>query len=213
MYLRSAKGPYAQYGPVSLGYMAMSGHSAPDVELLVMSSGVEGSPNRDCSTCFRILVMPLRPKARADLQIKTSSLECNCGGRTCITGDICEPALYMTHQEDKKVVQWAFERIIAGVKAEGYKVLTPSRSDKIGVSYFLQDSQEAKYSASHWAGTCQMGKCTDLKLKVKGTQNVFVADASLFPSPVRGHTVVTVIAVAHKAGAIIRQADDLTLTQ
>lgn len=213
MYLDSAKGPYGQYGTARLGYIAMHGHSAPDVELLVMPSGVEGTFDRDCGTCFRILVMPMKPKARADFQIKTSTMECDCGRTTCLTGDICKPALYMANEDDRKVVQWAFERVIAGAKAEGYEVLTPSRSDSIGISYFLQDSQEAKYPASHWAGSCQMGKCTDLNLKVKGTGNLFVADASLFPAPVRAHTAATAIAVAHRAGSIIRNIDDLSLAK
>lgn len=207
MYISNQKGPYAQYGPVRLGFLAQDGNTSPDVELLVMTSGVEGSHDRDCDTCFRILVMNLRPRAREPFQIKTPDMQCDCGGATCATGDICKPKLYLTNQDDVAVLQWAYERIVDAALAEGYKVLTPIQHDKEGIADFLKNNGEAKFSASHWAGSCKLGECTDMNLKVKGTSNIFVADSSVFPNPVRAHNVATVIAVAHKAGGIIRGAD------
>lgn len=213
MYLKNAQGPYAQYGPVRLGFMARPGQSAPDVELLVMSSGVEGSRDRDCNTCFRILIMNMHPKARADFRIKTSSMDCDCGGKSCSSGDICKPGVYLTTQEDKDVIQWALEKIVGAAKAEGYEILTPRSTDGAGIARYLQDSGEARFPASHWTGTCKLGKCTDSNLKVKGTGNIFVVDLSVVPSPVRAHTSVTAIAVAHRASGIIRSMSDPSITE
>lgn len=207
IYIRDQRGPYAQYGPVRLGFMAKSGNEFPDVELLVMTSGVEGSHDRDCDTCFRILVMNLRPVARGQFQIKTADMQCDCGGGTCASGDICKPRIYLTNKDDVKLLQWAFERIVKAAKDEGYKVLTPIQSDPEGIADYLKNNKEAKFSASHWAGSCRLGTCTDMDLKIKGTSNLFVADSSLFPAPVRAHNVATVFAVAHKAGRIIRKAN------
>lgn len=209
MYIDEQSGPYAQYGPVRLGFMARSGSTSPDVELLVMTSGVEGSGDRDCNTCFRILVMNLKPKARQPFMIKTSDMQewCDCGGKTCVSGDVCQPRLYLTNKDDVQLLQWAYERIVKAAKDEGYTVLTPKQSDPEGIAEFLKNNREAKFSASHWAGTCRLGKCTDLDLKIRGTTNIFVADSSIFPSPVRAHNVATVYAVAHKASSVIRDAN------
>lgn len=192
-YLKSASGPYAQYGAVRVGFLARPGQSAPDVELLVMPSGIEGGGDKDCNTCFRILVMPLYPKARADIHIKTSNGYCDCGGRSCSTGDICKPGVYLSTQEDKDIVQWAIEKISNAANAEGYEILT---------------SSSGSFPASHWTGTCKLGQCVGTNLKVKGTGNVFVVDLSVVPSPVRAHTFITAIAVAHKASSVIQTVFD-----
>lgn len=206
MYLKNASGPYAQYGPVRVGFMSRPGQSTPDVELLGMSSGVEGSQDRDCNTCFRILIMNLHPKARADFRIKTSNMDCDCGGNQCSNGDICKPQIYVTAEEDKEIIRWAVKRIAAAAEAEGYEVLTPSRADAAGIAEYVDNSGEARFSASHWTGTCKLGQCTDGDLKVKGTDNIFVVDLSLVPTPVRAHTFITAAALAHRACELIDSA-------
>merc|ERR1712003_482132 len=59
---------------------------------------------------------------------------------------------------------------------------------------------------NHYSGSCKLGDCVDPKnLLVRGTDNVFVADSSLFPGPIWGHPAFTVIAVALKAAEILAQ--------
>jgi len=76
--------------------------------------------------------------------------------------------------------------------------------------------EEAKKTASkstvteyHPIGTCAMlprekGGAVDNQLKVYGTSNVRVADASIFPTNVQGNIVSLVYAVAEKASDIIK---------
>jgi choline dehydrogenase len=61
----------------------------------------------------------------------------------------------------------------------------------------------------HPVGTCAMlpkakGGVVDDELKVYGTTNVRVVDASIFPTPVQGNVVSLVYAVAEKAADIIK---------
>ena len=45
----------------------------------------------------------------------------------------------------------------------------------------------AKYDSIHNGGTCCIGKVVDNEYKVKGTQNVRVADLSVLPAPSPGN--------------------------
>ncbi|KFZ07713.1 hypothetical protein V502_09819 [Pseudogymnoascus sp. VKM F-4520 (FW-2644)] len=71
--------------------------------------------------------------------------------------------------------------------------------------------KELVLSMFHLSGTCAMlpredGGVVDSKLKVYGTSNVRVVDASLFPLEPRGNIQATVFAVAEKAADIIKQS-------
>lgn len=62
----------------------------------------------------------------------------------------------------------------------------------------------------HFSGTCVMmpqedGGVVDHRLKVYGTRNVRVVDASIFPLEPRGNIQATVFAVAEKAADIIKE--------
>ena len=64
----------------------------------------------------------------------------------------------------------------------------------------------------HPVGSCAMlprekGGAVDSKLKVYGTSNVRVADASIFPLHVQGNIVSLVYAVGEKAADIIKGKD------
>lgn len=69
--------------------------------------------------------------------------------------------------------------------------------------------KELVLSMYHVSGTCAMmpqadGGVADPQLKVYGTTNLRVVNASLFPLEARGNTQATVFAVAEKAADIIR---------
>jgi len=59
---------------------------------------------------------------------------------------------------------------------------------------------------NHYVGSCKLGDCLDPKtLLVKGTDNVFIADASLVPSQIWGHPAFTLTAIALRAADILEQ--------
>ncbi|MDT7918988.1 MAG: GMC family oxidoreductase N-terminal domain-containing protein [Meiothermus sp.] len=51
----------------------------------------------------------------------------------------------------------------------------------------------------HPAGTCSMGQVVDAHLKVYGTENLYVVDASVMPGVVRGNTHIPTLMLAEKA--------------
>lgn len=70
--------------------------------------------------------------------------------------------------------------------------------------------KELVLSVYHVCGTCTMmpredGGVVDPKLKVYGTTNLRIVDASIFPLEARGNIQATVYAVAEKAADIIRE--------
>jgi len=81
---------------------------------------------------------------------------------------------------------------------------------------FIQNLDDAKQylfdtakTAYHCCGTCSMrpkdqGGVVDSTLKVWGTRNLRVVDASVFPFISRGNTMSTVYAVAEKAADLIK---------
>jgi choline dehydrogenase len=51
----------------------------------------------------------------------------------------------------------------------------------------------------HPAGTCSMGQVVDGNLRVYGTENLYVVDASVMPGVIRGNTHIPTLMVAEKA--------------
>lgn len=79
--------------------------------------------------------------------------------------------------------------------------------------YDLTDTKQAREAARehtlseyHPCGSVAMGDAVDSKLLVKGTQNVRVIDASIFPNNVSGNICSSVYAVAEKGADIIKAA-------
>lgn len=56
----------------------------------------------------------------------------------------------------------------------------------------------------HPCGSVAMGDALDSRLNVKGTKNLRVCDASVFPNHVSGNIVSSVYAVAEKAADLIK---------
>ena len=94
------------------------------------------------------------------------------------------------------------------LKTGGARLYTAERL--IEVSKAKEFCKELVLSMFHLSGTCAMfpredGGVVDSKLRVYGTSNVRVVDASLFPLEPRGNIQATVFAVAEKEADIIKQ--------
>ena len=57
----------------------------------------------------------------------------------------------------------------------------------------------------HICGSVAMGNSLDGRLKVKGTKNIRVADASAFPGNVSGNIMSSVYALAERAADLIKE--------
>lgn len=93
-------------------------------------------------------------------------------------------SLYLGCSRDRRTINFAMSRVDRWLGKQGAKRISTSRAR----------------SLNHWAGTCSLGRCVDPKsLRVHGTENLAVADASLLPGQVWGHPALTLTAVALKA--------------
>jgi choline dehydrogenase len=68
--------------------------------------------------------------------------------------------------------------------------------------------REHSQSAYHPVGTCKMGQedyaVVDSSLRVRGVQGLRVADASVMPNIIRGHTHAPTVMIAEKAADLIK---------
>nr|POE71338.1 putative gmc-type oxidoreductase [Quercus suber] len=121
-----------------------------------------------------------------------------------------DPA-YLKHAADVDV-------LAAGLKMLGHVEQSTHISDKLQKRIFpapdvdMSDTTQLRacvrdicMSEYHIAGSVAMGAALDTKLKVIGTANVRVIDASVFPNHVSGNIVSSVYAVAEKGADLIKE--------
>ena len=73
-------------------------------------------------------------------------------------------------------------------------------------AYLLENS----LSGYHPVGTCKMGRdekaVVDQRLRVRGMENLLVADASIMPTIVSGNPLATCVMIGEKVADMIRQS-------
>jgi choline dehydrogenase-like flavoprotein len=75
-----------------------------------------------------------------------------------------------------------------------------------GINQGLDDYELGKQESTgivsphHFAGTARFGSVIDTKFKVKGTEGLYVADASALPRTTRGNSAATTMAIGRLAG-------------
>ncbi len=79
--------------------------------------------------------------------------------------------------------------------------------DEHDLADYIRATAETLY---HPAGTCRMGSdaesVVDAQLRVRGTQNLRVVDASVMPRIIRGHTHAPTVMIAERASDLVRAA-------
>ncbi|GMH42633.1 hypothetical protein BSKO_10552 [Bryopsis sp. KO-2023] len=206
-YFNERTNALTQSGVVRMAFLSKPGLSVPAIEIAAMDVTFGGPfPIENCASCFEVFILPLKPASRGDFQIKTDGEDCGCGGQTCKAGDFCMPEMYLSTQGDVEELVWAIKTVGDAFEEEGFEVLTPGSVDEAGIRSYIESDPRSKFNARHYAGSCALGRCTDADLKVEGTENVFVVDSSVFPTPVRAHNVLTAITVGRKAVGHIKSA-------
>ncbi|KIW85204.1 hypothetical protein Z517_00594 [Fonsecaea pedrosoi CBS 271.37] len=119
---------------------------------------------------------------------------------------------YLGHEADVAV-------LAAGLKFVDKTASSAPLKDKIShriapePDRFPLDSAQSRRSAIreyvlgeyHSCGSCAMGDTVDSRLRVKGVQNLRVADASVFPNNVSGNIASSVYMLAEKAADMIKE--------
>jgi len=219
-YAASRSGPYAQYGPVSvmqyflnpLGNLGLRRHGQPNVEIFVnpFGSGPPGGPYNGPHN-FSAFAMLLRPRARGLIAIGADTF-------------VKYPPIYLTRPDDLRLMARAIQNLIFlyrksphltlafGPGGQSHPNLNPERlrdvEEYVAAGDPLQNVFFTRLIMNHWGGTCPLGwgwngAVDPWTLRVKGTRNIHVIDASLHPAPLSAHPVATIMVVAEKASDVL----------
>lgn len=199
-----------------------SGPDAPDIEVLsgplaYIKHGFQPAPRgTDCLSILAIILWPLST------------------GCVCLTSaspfDRAEiDPKYLSHPNDIKVLTRgvrlalriarspALERML-DLKTHSEDTATvfypgdadPDKISDEDIQAWTRGNAETLY---HPMGTARIGdygdedgSVVDPELRVHGVDGLRVVDASLFPEPISGHPMATVIAIAEKASGMIKNA-------
>lgn len=164
------------------------------------------SPTDYPSNYFSLLAVLEHPLSRGSVHITSSDPT---------VYPVIDPK-YLSHPLDLYVVSQALLHLQQVARTpplsthlkDGGNAFQPGfyRLNEENVEAFVRNSFSSEY---HPMGTCAMGPegkggVVDEKLKVHGTQNLRIVDASVFPLQVRGNLASLVYAVAERAADFIK---------
>ncbi|KAI0783981.1 GMC oxidoreductase [Irpex lacteus] len=190
-----------------------TGKAAPDIELFLSATGYKDSGLTDfehpTGYTFGMHAVCLRPKSSGTIKLKSNN-----------PADlpIIDPH-YLEDENDLKTLVRGLRLIDATVKQEPLASrIDPSGNTYPDLEHDLSQKTDAELeqfvrtnisTLYHPACTARMapledGGVVDPFLRVHGIPNLRVADASVFPSIVAGHTAAPVYAIAEKASDLIK---------
>lgn len=175
----------------------------PDLQLLFTPASyvvgrslvLEREPGMTLAIC------PTRPRSRGDVLIRSAD-------------PLKAPSIrygYLSDSDDLRVMARGLEigRSIFSRPSLSEHVVREVRPGD-GVSEFPEVEQFARLEGSslyHPCGTCRMGNdehaVVDPRLRLRGIQNLRVADASIMPAPLTGNTNAPTIMIGEKAAEMI----------
>jgi len=188
-YIANQTGPLAQFGPLLTAFIrdptTPGAAEEFDTEVFINPPTVNGE--------ISVWYVMMRPSC------STANLKWN--GTTLHLED---NNLYLSCARDVQTMQYARDVVGARMSALGATCVSKD-GDECG-QIVTPDKQlrTATYPINHFAGTCPLGGCVDsTTLRVHGSKNVAVADASLLPGQVWGHPAMTLAALALRAADLL----------
>ena len=174
----------------------------PDVQLHFVVGIVEDhsrklrlGPGFSCHVCV------LRPQSRGSLRLASTDVR---------DAPLIDPG-FLKEEADVRTLLAGFRltrdilrsRALAGVR--GAELHTAGIDDDQGLMHAIRQRADTLY---HPVGSCRMGSdagaVVDTQLKVRGTDNLWIADASAMPSVVSGNTNAATLMMAERAAAFMR---------
>ncbi|KAI5821417.1 hypothetical protein BZA77DRAFT_299507 [Pyronema omphalodes] len=109
---------------------------------------------------------------------------------------------YLTDKEDISALTESFQTLLPRIaEIKGIEILQPDLS-KTNISDFIHNYNLPRGS-NHWTGTAAMGKVVDNETRVKGLENLFIVDASIFPFSLTSNPMAAIVVAAEKAAEIL----------
>jgi choline dehydrogenase-like flavoprotein len=212
-YLSRRQGPLASCFEAVAFLRTSPQEPAPDVQLHFAPLGFEGS--KEVKTSFvkmlpypSITIVLNKSYPVSTGQIRLASTDPN-------VAPLIEPRL-LARREDVETMARGIDlvrRIVA--RAPLADVVTeevmpgPACAGAESIERYLRDNLEVAY---HPAGTCRMGiddgAVVDPDLRVRGIENLWIADASIMPDLISGNTNAVCMMIGEKLGRRLSVLDD-----
>lgn len=177
------------------------GAGRPDIELLFAPSFfVNHGIGNPAGHGYTVAVILLHPESRGRLALR--SADPNQPPSIC--------ANYLSREADLRLMMAGMDQALALAERQEMDRWRGPRlfpEPEIPLDQFIRQRAETLY---HPVGTCRMGPgpdgVVDHRLRVRGTENLWVVDASIMPTITSGHTHAPVVMIAERASELIRQA-------
>jgi choline dehydrogenase-like flavoprotein len=206
-WLETHDGPASYFSENGVAWASLDGHTVPDLELLLSYNTAPSSfpqiADADKRSGVTIGVVLLQPQSRGSVRLASTDpfakpmidpcyLSVEADVQTLVSG------LRLAHQ---MVTTSALEPWAEAVHP------SPDASDKELAAHIRADVG----TVFHPVGTARMGSANDPhavvdpELRVRGVEGLRVADASVMPSLIRGHTMAPSVFIGYRAAELIRQ--------
>ncbi|MEW2401852.1 GMC family oxidoreductase N-terminal domain-containing protein [Streptomyces sp. NPDC046862] len=203
-------GPAAYWQQNGVGFIATTPDlPGPDFELMFqynpdLGDGTLFTGDVEDRTGYTIAAILLQPHSRGTIRLASADPD---------EHPVIDPR-YLSHPED-------LAAFVRGLRAAHKITESPSLAPYTEQVHPPVDAPDAVYesvirsdasTAFHPVGTAKMGAAsdpfavTDPQLRVRGVQGLRVADASVFPTIIRGHTMAPTVFVAERAAELLRSA-------
>jgi len=192
-------GPY--YGISQFGFFAcVDGGTRPDMQFHVFPASGSFTQPHGLSR-FSVSSCQLRPESRGEIQLASPDPK--------IAPTI--NANYLSAPADRQLAvaglrlsrRLARTASLSAYIAEEYQPGAGIQSDEDLLAYVRQNAD----TAFHPVGTCRMGSdaqsVVDPRLRVRGIEGLYVADASIMPTLISGNTHVPSVMIGEKASDLI----------
>ena len=153
---------------------------------------------------FAIGFQPCRPKSRGEVYLNSSNP---------MDSPIIDPK-FLSSEKDIYDVEAGINFVEEVTKSENLKsIIVKAKSidlEKASIEQKKEDFKKRAVSVYHPCGTCRLGNDVErdpvsIDFRLRGFQNIWIADASLFPSIPSGNINSAVMMLAYKASKSISQ--------
>jgi choline dehydrogenase-like flavoprotein len=210
-------GPAAFFSQNGVGFVAKTaGAAVPDYELLfdynpdASDNSPIGGPTAepgevDQRSGYKIWAVLLHPKSRGTLRLASADPH---------EKPVIDPG-YLSHPDDLPSLVEAMRHAQNVTQTPSLAPYTEKLYPAVGApdSEFHEAIQNSMYTTYHLVGTARMGDpsdeatVVDPQLRVRGVTGLRVADASVIPSLISGHTIAPSVMIGERAAELIRSAD------
>jgi choline dehydrogenase len=204
-WLRDHKGPSSYFPENGVGWATLNGGTVPDIELLLSYNTSPGSfgevADSDGHSGTTVGVVLLQPQSRGTVRLASADP---------FAKPVIDPR-YLSEDADVAT-------LVAGLRVAHRIAAAPVLAPWANAVFPPAAASDADLAAHvrgdigtvyHPVGTVRMGAENDplaavgADLRVKGVAGLRVADASVMPSLIRGHTMAPTVFIGHRAADLI----------